>query len=468
MAQASLEIHQLNVGQGDSTLIVVRDVDKLATAAAGATCDPISFLPYCVAKGRDLKATVKAALLMDGGNDCYGPDVCAYLVKVGVIDPTRVCQDNLHLMANHYHDDHQDGLRSIFCKQDAAGKIVERYRPKTLIRMEAAAARDRGMALMSTILNDIDKQVEVKRGLDRLWSTEIAFVPKGGRMAGGKRWSFPLGVGVDGIKIELRVLASDQAYFKGGALLPIADRSRKARAQGRRSENDRSVACVVEYGSFRHFLAGDIGGVDCQPSADIETPLSKALPVMLPVAGGANAAKQTKAGHCCSMKLSHHGSRTSNGEPILAALRPRMVTASAGVRQNCFLHPTAETVARLAKAQWVSASGVAVDRTLTDDAIYVTEVPKRGRIGNGRPQDHVLAPALTSRGTIVVRPIDDSIKTAQDAAATGNPIRIAVYSDGSQSPIPASVAANYALVPAAAVTAGGDPTVPVILDCALH
>lgn len=408
---------------------------------------------------------------MDGGNDCYGPDVCAYLEKVGAIDPTKVFQAKLHLMANHYHDDHQDGLRSIFCELDAAGKIVERYRPKTLIRMEANASRDRGMALMSTILTDIRNQPEDMNDAALSSSTTVTFIPPGGRKAMGERWSFSLGVGVGGIPINLRVLASDQAYFTTGELKSIADRSRKVRAGGKRSENDRSVACVVEYGSFRHFLAGDIGGVDCQPSADIETPLSAALPAMLPATGGVNAAKQTHAGHCCSMKLSHHGSRTSNGEPILAALRPRMVTASAGVRQNCFLHPTADTVARLAKAQWISASGAPVASILTDDAIYVTEVPQRGRIGNGRPQNHVLAPALTSRGTIVVRPIDETIKAAQDAASTRNTnrtISIAVYSDASQSPIPQSMAANYALVPAAAVTQGGNPTVPVILDCALH
>lgn len=90
-----------------------------------------------------------------------------------------------------------------------------------------------------------------------------------------------------------------------------------------RPDNDRSCVLLIDNGSERVLLPGDISGV-----AEYEVaPLLSGLPIDLLVAA-------------------HHGSRTSSTWPFLRAALPRRVVVSAG-HLNRFGHPHPEVVCRL-------------------------------------------------------------------------------------------------------------------------
>ena len=101
---ACLEIHEINVGQGDSVLIINRDLVKLTAAivsnkgAKAVPADPIDHVPYCLANSVPLAGTVTKALLVDGGDDEYGGDVINYLTDLGVLDGAKVWRPDLSVL----------------------------------------------------------------------------------------------------------------------------------------------------------------------------------------------------------------------------------------------------------------------------------------------------------------------------------------------------------------------------------
>ena len=487
MPKATLEIHQINVGQGDATLVIVRDTAALAGAVTDVnvrTGDAMAHLPWCLARKIPLSGTVLTALLIDGGNDCYGESLREHLESVGAIDPAAVLQRNLFIMANHFHDDHQDGLRSILRRwNDDGDALIERYRPRAYLRMASNRARDETAgSWTTTLIDDLASQTAPDE-------TQQCIIPPGGRKNDGSRMTVELGslstsAGLR-VPITLKILASDQAYFidgqplrwippKGRARPSVAPAGAQRRPVGGKGQNDRSIALVIEFGAFRHFIGGDIGGPDC-PDADVETPLSTALPRLLPAS--ARAPSQPVAGHCCSMKMSHHGSKYSNTAPILAALTPRVVVGSAGVRQHCFLHPTQETITRLlTDADWGGVANTVAPRlrqagaggAAGPDGVFVTEMASKGRVGAGKVVDHAPNPPFPILGSIIIRPTDESVLAAHGTApGAAAPVTIQVYGDGSQTD-PALLSANYSLTAVRAVADPIYPIAPVDLVCRQH
>ncbi len=159
MPGATLEIHQINVSQGDATLIIVRDLALLAAKVTDATAqaDPMAHLPWCVKSSVDISSTVVSAVLIDGGNNRFGDKVWAYMKQVGAIDPSPavVFQAKLHVMVNHAHGDHLDGLESLFRYVDPSvlpARAAKRARtkltapftlvPASLMRMAQTPVRE--------------------------------------------------------------------------------------------------------------------------------------------------------------------------------------------------------------------------------------------------------------------------------------------------------------------------------------
>jgi competence protein ComEC len=103
--------------------------------------------------------------------------------------------------------------------------------------------------------------------------------------------------------------------------------------------NEDSLVLLVEYGAFQAVLAGDAG-----------FPAESAMAVELrPVD---------------VLKVGHHGSGGSTGEPWLGALHPRVAVISVG--RNDYGHPAPATLARL------SRSAAEVHRTDREGTITVT------------------------------------------------------------------------------------------------
>jgi competence protein ComEC len=140
------------------------------------------------------------------------------------------------------------------------------------------------------------------------------------------RGRFSVGGGWDG-----RVGSGPLAL--GGALVtPLA-----AAVAGR---NDAASVLRVDFGLFSALLASDVEG-----------PGERAL-----TTGGAPL-------DATVLKVPHHGSRTSSGPPLLAAVRPSVAIVSVG--RNPYGHPDAGVLARLA------AAGADVYRTDHDGALLL-------------------------------------------------------------------------------------------------
>jgi hypothetical protein len=223
----------------------------------------------------------------------------------------------------------------------------------------------------------------------------------------------------------------------------------------------------VEYGSFRHLIGGDAGGQDGTAYADIESCLAPALIAGLPaVPTPAEGVRIKSAGHCCSLKLNHHGSKFSNDSALLEVLQPRLGIISSGVRQNFFFHPAPEVIQRL-KAVPSLAGGV-----------FATELASRGKSGRKRAQafdpDPVQEPngqrAVKVVGSMVIRPLDGDLVDLADTTAVDPKLRIQVYGDRQQTPLFNS--ADFALraVDAGAASAPDAfyPMEPVDLICGQH
>lgn len=132
------------------------------------------------------------------------------------------------------------------------------------------------------------------------------------------------------------------------------------------ASNERCVVLEVEADGQRLFLTGD---------ADSLTE-EKWLPAV--------------SGPADFLKLGHHGSRSSTGLAVLAALRPARAGISCG-RHNRFGHPHAETLARLGRAR-VPVSRTDRDGTLRidfgdriPDAPLAAETFSEALLGRARP-----------------------------------------------------------------------------------
>jgi beta-lactamase superfamily II metal-dependent hydrolase len=464
---ACLEVHQINVGQGDAVLIVNRHLGNLdiairaAIAAAAQTpkplpqqpVDPIDWMPYAVANGVPLAGTVKRALLVDGGDDEYGGDVAGYLEAHGVFTPGTVWTQNLALVVSHYHDDHMAGLRSVFKEkvEDDNGKahINDRYRPGSVYQSSVTTKSKPKSERFRLFQEDVRKAVN--RRTDK---TELFTIDIGGRDSAGEPMKISLGQGIDNIPIDVHIVASGQGVYDPARknVTSIASRGKTV------DQNDRSVVLMLQYGSFRYFMGGDIAGnggpaggntggnaADTKKKkffsqhADVEGVLGPALERRFPASTQwtPGAPKFVNAGYCTVMKADHHGSSSSVDVYLLATLRPCVVLISSGVRSRFHRHPTQQVIDRTTAAQtgrWQprpvngTSPGTVANKI---QRVYVTEAAKKVK-GTAFSMDLRGAPIM---GDIVVRPIDETVRAVQNANARGAQLTVQVYGSGTRSEI---------------------------------
>jgi beta-lactamase superfamily II metal-dependent hydrolase len=373
---ASLEIHVMNVGQGDSLLVINRALNAVKdaiTKAKGGTsvpADPIDYVPYALKNGVSLAGTVTKALLVDGGDDEYGGDVLNYMTDQGVLDGTTVYRPDLSLVVSHYHDDHMAGLRSVFKeriepkKMGDKVKLVERLRPGTVYQ----AVTDKKSDPTSQRYADFQADVLAAMGAP-MNKTKRVYIEPGGQNSGTKtQVTIDLGVGVNGIPITATVLAAAQAVWDAAKKKTIAIASTGSTVD----QNDRSVVLVLQYGSFRCLLGGDIAGNGVGPGgnfganaadtgskkffsqhADVETTLGPALEAYFPKTAiwVKGQPKFTADGYCTVFKANHHGSSSSVDVHLLATVQPLVFVGSSGVKARFHNHPTQAVMNRITKAQ---------------------------------------------------------------------------------------------------------------------
>ena len=471
----TLEIHVINVSQGDSILIINRDLNKLREnlddylTMLADEMPAIDLLPFAMKKDPGaLQGTVKKALLIDAGEAASGEDVVEYLMAQGAVPIPKgegvMNADKLSVLMSHYHSDHIGGLPHLFFKrkkvpttitvkprnrksykrQVMKNTDVPRYRPKYLYFTEKSKKDNRIKAYKEVFkwadMSSYITQVPVRRG-------GLALSVSSSRSR--KKYEplvIELGEGVEGIPILLRAVAA-KAY-----VWDVKNEKRIKVETKKTDPNDRSIVLVLEYGSFRGFFGGDIAGnglaeggngkysmnVDGKrhfsQHGDVESVLMPALEKAYPKTDFAqrNKPKFSTAGHCTFYKVSHHGSSSSNDIHTLGRTTPRVAVISSGLKTRFHRHPTEEVMRRLDEAQW-TAGGEKINNTTSgtsdkDCGIFITEIAECAR-GNDFSVDVKRGSIV---GDVIVRPLDETIKNAQKSDKLGNTITVQVYGSGIQ------------------------------------
>lgn len=432
---SALEIHFINVSQGDSILLINRNLDelkkKITTAGKTLPTDSLDWLPFAMAQSPalDLEGTVKAAVLIDGGEDYYGGDVFSYIQQYGV--KGSAAQANFSTVASHYHSDHVDGLRLTY-KKKVGQKIVDNYPPHTAYDMGDDRALDPKTLTYSNYVKDI-------KGFAAASQTTRETLKPGNTIDMGKD--------NNNVPITLRCIAANGVVYKGKGATnkDIIDRKKGI------DQNDRSLVLVVEYGDFRCLLGGDAGGngredggnfgmnLDTRPKkfwsnhGDLETYLRTSVQNVYP---RDPQRSQTITGHICCFKAHHHGSASSNDVFFLGAMQPCLFLCSCGTRIKFHGHPTQEAINRTDKsksAQWPTpTSNKALVLANSIQATYFTEMAVDGRYGWGgvrRQAYNRTFPNGKILGDIVVRPFGPVTPPNANGA---NTISIQVYGTGAQ------------------------------------
>ena len=316
-----LEIHQVNVGQGDATMIIIRDTarlrDSFAVRNVPLPANPYKWLETAIDSSVNLKNTVKKAILIDAGaSQKTGTAVFNYKNKVGV-DTFN------YFILSHYHDDHYAGFKTLMetYKVYADTFIIRNpsfNKPKGALNKILKLHRDTGRVFLNAIHNQ----------------THIYLGTEGGQ------------------PIYLTCI--------GSSLITAFQPSNKTLlATAKKDENNCSALWALQFGAFRYYTGGDVNGYTDKgknpKKIDLETSLVDSLLIHDPAnVADTNGLALNKA-HFCSLKLNHHGGEESNNPYFLAVMKPSTAMISCGVHGH--LHPRKRVLEDLdglisTKPQW--------------------------------------------------------------------------------------------------------------------
>ncbi|MDX3915455.1 MULTISPECIES: ComEC/Rec2 family competence protein [Olivibacter] len=377
----TLEIHQMSVGHGDAALVVVRDTAKVRQAiiAAGQTvpADRTDMLQLAVDSSVSLNGTVVNAVLIDGGDGSKQANkINFYMTKMGI--------DSLNYMiASHYHQDHIGGLPGVLVNFNSNKGSWDRGLVKPL---PSSTTSNKSPSVYGKYVKAVTK-APMTRNTTNLATTLNLF-------GTGKK------------QIQLLCVATNN-YVLGDTTTKPAPRSGS-------NQNDLGLAWILQYGNFRFYSAGDLGGWKSGGYIDMESPLAEALKAndqsnFKWVHNGNDVTK----GHVCSFKLSHHGSTISTSEYFLSLIKPITGLISCGDKHG---HPNEEVIEALDThiypkwdiSSWTGITPDSVDNSL--QRYFLTSLmdgftdSARVNIGNPAKSNGVIA------GDIVVIVNDEDIE----------------------------------------------------------
>jgi len=412
-----LEIHHINVSQGDSTLIIFRDINKLREILPESTTgikagEEENLLPYAMKNHCNLDGTVISAVLIDGGEEVFGKDVADYLAKMGISKTNA--PNLLAAICTHCHSDHADGLRTVFLKPGVKTKKVDNppleknYIPKyeydSFDVMQGKKTVTQTYNYYTKVITELETNYQVVHKNFGIQKTLYI-----GRY--------------EGVEIYLECVYDNGLLVKNKqtGFVSTIDSTVTSKVI---DQNALSKAVVLHFGRFRYFLGGDIAGNEklyanknikppksTSTHPNIEKELGQTLCSLYPV----EAHCDTPAGHMCGFKFSHHGSISSNDSEFLSIMKPVMGTISAGVRTRYFSHPSQKNLDETNKT--ITPKWGTVDNTM--DGVYITEMK----------QDKKDIHSAKIIGDVIVRPDYVGYMNNVDNA----PIGIQVFGTGEQS-----------------------------------
>jgi hypothetical protein len=293
-AQEQLEIHHINVENGDATMIVIHNT---------------------------VNNTFPFKMLIDGGNIKTEEFLKPYFTNYFGAANIPVTFD--YVILSHFHADHYRGLsglatgdvfKTVWITDPGGYKLDPKYAPiqpgdKKPNRGAAGAKK-----YITMITDGFDNGYVQKRS--RKFDTFPASINKGIEL--GK---------INGIALNFTCVAgAGYAYNDTGVINQNSNRH---------NANNYSLAFILEYGQFRYFTAGDMGGKDagnCGKYIDQESEVNGGFIRYFPGDShqfDTSAIANDPNGHICAFKVDHHGSHCSSNDAFLK-FAPAAIFTSAG------------------------------------------------------------------------------------------------------------------------------------------
>jgi beta-lactamase superfamily II metal-dependent hydrolase len=268
-----VEIHHLDVAQGDSTLILVWNGGQILQSA-----------------------------LIDGGDAGQARLIHEYMARVGV--------KLLHwIVITHYDADHCRGIFELLTQSNICSnaRIFDRGDPEDYDLQkklsEEALSKDTEGTWAILVDEDEDPVEELFLMFKKTKRTRTTAGMSGRKMLGAKL--FEIGGGKEEPLISLQCIAAN-GYVLGGTYVPPLHSDR---------ENARSLALLLRFNGFVYYFGGDAPGT---PQNDLEGAIGKYLMGTLGL------------DHVCGFKASHHGSHHSTSPDFVDAIRPTAAFVSCG------------------------------------------------------------------------------------------------------------------------------------------
>ena len=293
LAQQELQIHHINVENGDATMIGVFDQST---------------------------HQYTSKVLIDGGQSAANLLLLPYLKKV-----TGGSAAGMHfnyVILTHYHNDHYAGLLALGTGQITADSLVDpggydyhQYFPNQgSLASEPApgsliiAPQWTNLITTATSNNFLKGRSQV---LETFGTSNISSL--GHKLLIGQ---------LNGIPVTLECVAGWGNTLSSGQTVTDPQPAKN-------NANNFSLAFILRCGEFRYFIGGDLGGSNLGLYIDQEDPLIGYLANDLSPVHSDNGTA-VAGGHVCGIKADHHGSSYANVATFLQSMHPAIVVTSAG------------------------------------------------------------------------------------------------------------------------------------------
>ncbi|GJM32297.1 MAG: hypothetical protein DHS20C18_12980 [Saprospiraceae bacterium] len=299
-----VEIHHVNVNDGDATIIRIKFSDN-----------------------------TEKKILLDGGKPQPGNFLVPYINSVF---PNSKFD---YIILSHYHNDHYNGLFAIGDGSitgdyyiDLGGYSMRGYTKDAYLKLiqpkdTICPWTDRDGIFDSSTFesfleglgsavnkNRITRYAAMSKPTDEISDLINVIIPLGTYTNSGVTYPIQLRcVGAWGFTLGAGGVAVDN-WNKGA------------------SKNDPTLAFVLECGAFRYFLGGDMGGQASGSYIDQETTLIQGFQAIYTGSKTyfPKGADPTTNGHICGFKANHHGSAHSNNAAFLGGMKPAVCITSVG------------------------------------------------------------------------------------------------------------------------------------------